>query len=108
MSDPLRAFSTGHESQLVITSPEGRIDLSHVKGFMATQGATSLGWLGSFDNPGDERLIECLTERPRGRTDMYHYVMERDGNVSTYRYEHVSLSAVDNKVSFSAAYRRRV
>ena len=114
-------FSTGNDCKLVlIFGILGRIDLTHVTGFHATQGVKSLrverlnntplgadipsGWTGSFSvdrgNSTQDDLAATLESMywggqrlPHGQ--IYQYINEPDGSQSTYLFSGVALNLTD-------------
>src|ERR1700760_2441006 len=97
-------FSLGHDCQLVLMGPAGRVDLTHVTGFEArqvthpirvdrldgTQMAAELpkGWDGSFDvergnSAVDDFIAAAESQFVNGGSvatgTLYQYVTETDG-----------------------------
>lgn len=110
----ISAFSVGRDTQLVVISPSGRIDLAHVTAFDSRQVTQSVrvnrldgnqmgvelpkGWDGSFELERGDSVVEdfiatmeqnyfsgSITES----SSMYQYVSEVDGSTSTYQYDSV-------------------
>jgi hypothetical protein len=111
---PITAFSIGRDSQVVIISSTGRVDLTHVTGFDSRQLTQSVrvtridgthlgaelprGWEGSFEvergSASLEDFISALEQQYfsgglPSPSSMYQYVTETDGSVSTYQFEGV-------------------
>ena len=110
----ISVFSVGRDAQLVIISPYGRIDLSHVTGFESRQVTQSVrvsrldgnhlgmelpkGWEGTFEVERGDSVMEDFMARMEqeffngsmaGYSTLYQYVSEVDGSVSTFQYESV-------------------
>ena len=110
----ISVFSVGRDAQLVIISPYGRIDLSHVTGFESRQLTQSVrvsrldgnhlgmelpkGWEGTFEVERGDSVMEDFMARMEqeffngsmaGYSTLYQYVSEVDGSVSTFQYESV-------------------
>ena len=108
---PTNAFSLGRDTQLVVITPSGRIDLSHVTGFESrqmtqpirvdrldgTQLAAELpkGWEGSFDlERGSSNVDDFIATTEQAfyttgsmlTSTLYQYVTEADGSTTTYQY----------------------
>lgn len=109
------AFSIGRDTQLVIMSSGGRVDLEHVTAFESkqltqsvrvsrldgTQLGTDLpkGWEGSFEiERGSSVVDDFIAAAEQNYFDgvntslctLYQYVNEVDGSVSTYQYDNVT------------------
>ena len=109
------AFSVGRDTQLVVMTPSGRVDLTYVTSFESrqltksvrvnrmdgTQLGTELprGWEGAFELDRGNSAVDdfiALAEQQYyndGRTlvgTMYQYITEPDGSTSTYQYDMVS------------------
>ncbi len=108
------AFSVGRDCQLVLTSPFGRVDLSHVTGFECRQITAAVrvdridgvqlaaelpkGWDGAFDLERGSSAAENFVARleaqfyvggPLTQSTLYQYVTEPDGSTSTYQFDSV-------------------
>lgn len=108
------AFSVGRDCQLVLTSPFGRVDLSHVTGFECRQITAAVrvdridgvqlaaelpkGWDGAFDLERGSSAAEDFVARleaqfyaggPLAQSTLYQYVTEPDGSTSTYQFDSV-------------------
>ena len=108
------AFSVGRDCQLVLTSPFGRVDLSHVTGFECRQNTAAVrvdridgvqlaaelpkGWDGAFDLERGSSAAEDFVARleaqffaggPLAQSTLYQYVAEPDGSTSTYQFDSV-------------------
>ena len=110
----LTAFSVGRDTQIVILSPNGRIDLSHITTFESRQLTNSVrvsrldgsnlgaelprGWEGSFEiERGNSNLDDFIASAETAYysglnshfSTMYQYVTELDGSTSTYQFDKV-------------------
>jgi hypothetical protein len=137
-------FSLGRDCQLVVIGPAGRVDLSYVTAFQSSQVtqpvrvdrldgvqmATELpkGWEGSFEvERGSSAVDDFISAAevayrtsgalPYGQ--VYQYITEPDGSVSTFQYTGVVFrlinagvwrgdGAVKQKLEFFAAARLRL
>ncbi|MHB1303033.1 MAG: hypothetical protein ACYCZB_06105 [Acidiphilium sp.] len=111
---PYNTFSIGSDCQLVVMGPFGRIDLSYVTGFEASQITQSVrvnrldgvqlgaelprGWQGSFalkrgTSVADDFIARIEQAYLAGQAiapgTLYQYVSEVDGSTSTYQFEGV-------------------
>ena len=109
------AFSVGRDTQLVVMTPSGRIDLAYVTSFESrqlthpvrvnrmdgTQLGTELprGWEGFFELDRGSSAVDDFIARTEqqffngGGTvsgTMYQYITEPDGSTSTFQYDGVS------------------
>ncbi len=122
---PLTAFSQGRDSQLVIIGPNGRVDLSHLRGVETEQltrkitvnriDGTSLhaempvNWIGTIRLERPDPIFREAVDGEDTPATMYQYVMEPDGSVATYQFDRVTFAFADDmRVEFSADRRRRV
>ncbi len=112
-------FSIGRDTQLVVISPTGRVDLTHISSFEARQITHSLrvdrldgipmgtelpkGWEGSFEiergNSAVDDLIASIEQQYfNGATavpgTMYQYISEANGSTSTYQFDTVTFKLV--------------
>lgn len=108
------SFSTGRDTQLVVISGSGRVDLSHVTSFESRQLTQSVrvsrldgnhvgvelpkGWEGSFElERGDSSVEDFIATMEQTYyngsmaqpSSMYQYVAEVDGSLSTFQYDSV-------------------
>ncbi|WP_297370436.1 hypothetical protein [Acidocella sp.] len=122
---PFNSFNVGSDCQLVVMGPSGRVDLSYVTGFDASQITLPVrvdrldgvqlgaelpkGWTGSFtlergSSAVDDFIagIEAAYQSGRaiGAGTIYQYVNEPDGSVSTYQF-----SGAVFKLSSAGGYR---
>jgi hypothetical protein len=114
------AFSVGRDTQLVIMSSTGRVDLSYITAFESrqltqsvrisrldgTQLGTELpkGWEGSFElergsSTADDFIANTEQTYFNGEnatvSTMYQYVNETDGSTSAYQYDGVTFRLVN-------------
>jgi len=107
-------FSVGHDSQVVVMGPYGRIDLEHVTGFESRQITASVrvhridgtqlgaelpkGWEGNFEmergNSAAEDFIAQVEAayyagNATATGTLYQYINESDGSTSTYQFDGV-------------------
>lgn len=122
---PYNTFSVGNDCQLVVMGPFGRIDLSYVTGFEASQITQSVrvdrldgvqlgaelprGWQGGFTldrgtSAVDDFIAQIelayLSGQAIASGTLYQYVSEVDGSTSTYQFEGVVF-----KLSSAGMYR---
>ncbi|EKM99025.1 MULTISPECIES: hypothetical protein [Acidocella] len=108
---PFNTFSVGSDCQIVVMGPFGRVDLSHVTGFEASQVTLPLrvdrldgvqlgaelpkGWNGSFmldrgSSAADDFIAQIEAAYLNGQSinggTLYQYVNEPDGSTSTYQF----------------------
>ena len=108
---PFNTFSVGSDCQIVVMGPFGRVDLSHVTGFEASQVTLPLrvdrldgvqlgaelpkGWNGSFmldrgSSAADDFIAQIeaayLNRQSINGGTLYQYVNEPDGSTSTYQF----------------------
>lgn len=111
------AFSVGRDTQLVVISASGRIDLTHVTSFESrqltqsvrvsrldgTQMGTALpkGWEGSFELERGSSVVDDFIASSEQLyynggsitpATMYQYITETDGSTSTYQYDGVTFN----------------
>lgn len=114
MSEALRAFTLGQDTQLVIMAPSGRIDLAHVKGFTAQRNSTaSGGWYGWFELERTDPLQELIDSEPDEPATMYQYATRADGSIATYQYTGVEFSTgtfsdIPDRIEFAASGMHRI
>jgi hypothetical protein len=108
-------FSVGRDTQLVIMTASGRVDLAFVTAFESRQLTQSVrvsrldgvhmgtelpkGWEGSFELDRGNSVVDdfiATTEQQYFNSGsaqpgtMYQYIVEPDGSTSTYQYDGVS------------------
>lgn len=122
---PYNTFSVGHDCQLVVMGPFGRVDLAFVTGFEAQQMTQSVrvdrldgvqlgaelprGWSGIFTldrgSPAADDFIAAIEQayyagQSIAAGTLYQYVNEPDGSTSTYQF-----SGVVFKLASAGIYR---
>lgn len=128
--DGAKVLSMGRDPQLVIIGSSGRLDLTHVIDFESrlltrpvavhridgTPLSAELprGWVGSFEF---ERGVSGLDDFVLGIKDedlneMYQYITELDGSVTTYQFSQVRFAPAPadarHRLLFSASRKRRI